>query len=271
MESVTGGVPAHLVAGVAVSLFSTSSGKVLLMAGITTSRCQKREATMSSRPPLRSAGRPNRPRSLPRSASPQDETILKTRWIEFKVRVEDISAQLEDAARDFEAWSALLKELPVNEAGSRIAGSDSHVAQFCALGRRAARRPDLRRLRETLQVYLETPEKYLGEPDVLTAPNAALTGELERLQREAEKLAQDYRKDRQALETLLAETAGLPPADQTLEQAIDQRAREVANSYRAQLAAARAAAEEEAQRTIREANSRQSGRSGCRSRADGEE
>ena len=89
--------------------------------------------------------------------------------------------------------------------------------------------------------------------DVSTAPNAALTGELERLQSEAEKLAKEYRRDRQALETLLAETAGLPPADLTLEKAIEQRAKDVANAYLAQLAAARAAAEEEAQRTLREA------------------
>jgi hypothetical protein len=80
-----------------------------------------------------------------------------------------------------------------------------------------------------------------------------LAQELDNLQSEVETLAKEYGRDRQALDTLAAETSGLPPADLTLEKAIEQRAKDVANAYLAQLAAARAAAEEEAQRTLREA------------------
>ena len=188
---------------------------------------------------------------------PDELLRTKTRWIEFKGRVEEISERLAAASHDIEAWSSLVKELPRNDAGRRIAGSKTHVDQYRALLDKP--RPIVRLvggLRDTLQANLELSQKYLGQEENATPPGAAMMQELDRLSTEVETMAKEYRTDRRALETLVSETAEMAPASQTLEQAIDQRARELAAQYRAQLAAATAAAEEEAQRTMREANAK---------------
>jgi hypothetical protein len=152
--------------------------------------------------------RTERPESTPPSTptvvvrpSPDELLRTRTRWIEYKGRVEEINEQLATASHDIEIWSSLVKELPGNEAGRRIAASKTHVDQYRALIEKS--RPSVRLvggLRDTLRANLELSQKYLGQQENMDPPSLAMTQELDRLSAEVETLAKEYRTDRHALE-----------------------------------------------------------------------
>jgi hypothetical protein len=148
----------------------------------------------------------------------------------------------------------LVKELPTNETGKKIAGSKAHVDQYRTLmtqPRSSARSAG--QIRDTLQVHMETVQHYLGQTDNITAPKTELMTELDQLQEKVKTLAREYHRDRLALESLISETANLPPSEQSLEKVAEQREKEVAGEYLAQLTAAKAKAEAESQSRLREA------------------
>lgn len=216
--------------------------------------------TLSPAPPidpLRSRSdmpRPETPPTLPPLPSPQETALAKSRWTEFARRAEAARKRLDSATEEIRKWSSLTEELPGNEAGRRIAGSVSHVEQFLALCEKPRLDPErIEGLREALDLHVETAESYLGQSENVTVPDDALAGDLDRQSNEVEALATEYRRDRRALEALVSATASLPPAERTLEQATLETVAEEADRYRSELASAKAAATEEAQRKIREA------------------
>lgn len=211
---------------------------------------------------LPSAPRPNEdaqhtaplPPAAPSRPKPEELAAAKMRWIDIKGQIEGIREDLDPALGDAETWMTLVRQLPGNEAGKRIAGSKTHVDQYRALLEQPRQPARLAmQCRDTLQVHLETAQRYLGQADNTTVPSSELVQELDRLNTEAKTLRQEYHRDRLALEGLVSETAKMPAAEITLEKAAEQREREVAAEYLAQLTATRAAAEAEAQKKLREA------------------
>lgn len=196
---------------------------------------------------------PAPPIPVPRPPSPEEVATAKLQWIRFKSRVEEVREQLQAVSQDNDVWSSLTKELPHNEAGRRIAGSPTHVDQFHALvvrPRTPAR--GLTTIRETLDVHLQTAQEYLSQSGNTAIPSPALTRELDDASSNVQALAQEYREDRLALQTLVSETDSVAMAEQPLEQVLEQRTAAVAREYREQLAKAKADAEAEAQRILRE-------------------
>ena len=190
----------------------------------------------------------------PPRPTPEDVAAAKMRWIDFKGQIEDIREDLAPALADTEGWTTLVKQLPTNEAGKRIAGSEAHVDQYSVLleqPRQPARLAG--QYHDALQVHLETAQTYLGQADNATTPTSAVIQDITRLKGDVKTLKTEYRRDRLALEKLVSETASVPPAELTLEKVVEQREKDVAGEYLAQLAAARAAAEAEAQQRLREA------------------
>ncbi|MCY2994769.1 MAG: hypothetical protein NTY19_43945 [Planctomycetota bacterium] len=99
---------------------------------------------------------------------------------------------------------------------------------------------------------MEAAQKYPGQTDNTTIPSAKLIQELGRVKGDVETVALEYRTDRKLLETLVSDTAGLTPADGTLEQVLEQRAAAAARQFCEQLAKAVKEAKAEAQRVLRE-------------------
>jgi len=189
----------------------------------------------------------------PPPPTPEELGAVKMRWIEVKGQIEDLRKDVASAVTDTQAWTALLTQLPSNEAGKRIARSKEHLDRYRSLleqPRQPARLAT--QYRDMLEVHLETANRYLGQTGNTTLPSTTLTQELRRLGDDAGALARDYRRDRLALEQLVAETVAMPPGDLTLEKAVEQRDREVAGKYLADLASAKAAAEAQAQQKLRE-------------------
>lgn len=190
----------------------------------------------------------------PARPSPEDVAATKMRWLGVKTKIDDLQERLDPALEDTKAWTTLLKQLPSDEAGKRIAGSKPHIDKYRSLMQET--RPPARlaeQYRDTLKVHQETVTKYLADPENTTGPRPELDQDLERLREDVKALASKYREARLALEGLVSETAAMPAADTTLEKAVQQREREVASQYLDQLTATRNAAEAEAQRILREA------------------
>jgi hypothetical protein len=175
------------------------------------------------------------------------------RWIDIKGQIEDLRENVASAVADTEAWTTLVKQLQSNEAGKRIAGSKEHIDRYRALLEQPRQPVRLAaQYRDMLEVHLETAKRYLGQTENATLPTETLTQEIDRLKTDTKTLAREYHRDRLALEQLVAETGALSPAEMTLEKAAEQREREVAGEYLAELAATKASAEAEAQRKLRE-------------------
>ncbi len=196
------------------------------------------------------------PPTVPPAAgpTPQETALAKSSWLEFKRRAEFTRKRLDSAEDDIQKWSTLMEALPGNDAGRRIASSIEHLDQFRALSEKP--RPDaeqIESLRDTLDLHQETAATYLSQSANISTPDDGLTQDLDRQLNEVEALALEYRRDRQALEALVAATASLSAAEQSLEQAVQTRVTDEANRYRAQLAAAKTAATEEGQRKIQDA------------------
>lgn len=193
------------------------------------------------------------PPVAPPPPTPEELATVKMRWIEVKGQIEDLRKDVVSAVTDTQTWTTLVTQLPSNEAGKRIAGSKEHLDRYRSLleqPRQPARLAT--QYRDMLEVHLETANRYLGQTGNTTLPATTLTQEVRRLGDEGGALARDYRRDRLALEQLVAETAAMPPGELTLEKAVEQRDREVAGKYLADLASAKAAAEAEAQQKLRE-------------------
>lgn len=202
---------------------------------------------------------PSPPAYTPPSAAPTPQAIAlaRSQWLSFQRRAEEARAPLPAVASDLKAFTALVRDLPRNDAGRRIAADPGRIDEFLALTERPL--PDSKRLESlnaALDLHVETAKTYLGQTESVIGPDAALEDELARKVREAESLEKELRRNRLALESLVTLTAEQPPAKATLEQAIKARKTEIADHYREELTAARAKAREDSERRIREAEER---------------
>lgn len=200
---------------------------------------------------------PVSPPAAPQFPAPEDLAVARSRWTDVKARIEEVRGDLDDAARDADSWSRLTQDLLASEAGRRIAGSQPCLDQYRALIE--GDRPDSSRLdalRDSLNVHLKVAQDYLGQPQNLSQPSPAITEELNRIATDLETIAYRYRTDHRALESLVAETADMSPAEHTLQVALEARRNELSRQYREQLAAALAEAEAEGQRKIEEARAK---------------
>lgn len=191
----------------------------------------------------------------PPAPSPETIAAAKLRWVRIKGQVEEMRDNLAPAVVDVQAWITLVKQLSEDETGKRIAGSKTHVDQYRTLLEQKRRPPRLaKEYRDTLDVHLETIQKYLAESENVTPPSESLGQMLNQLENDVKALAAEYHRDRLALEKLVADTATLTPANVTLTKAVEDREKDVAGEYLAELTTAKKKAEDEAQRKIRDAD-----------------
>ncbi len=191
----------------------------------------------------------------PPAPSPEAIATAKLRWVRLKGQVEEMRDNLAPAVADAQAWTNLVKQLSENDAGKRIAGSKTHVDQYRTLLEQKRKPARLaKEYHDTLGVHLETIQKYLAESENVIPPSDSLIQTLNQLQDDVKAFGDEYHLARLALEKLVADTAALMPANVTLAKAVEEREKEVAGEYLAQLTAVKEKAEAEAQKKLREAS-----------------
>ena len=202
-----------------------------------------------------STGQPLPSQSVAPSMPPLEQiAAAKTRWADVKGRIEDLRSELDETSRNIDSWERSTQDLLTSEAGHRIAGSQSGLDQYRALietERPSGSRLDV--LRDAIEIHLNTAQQYLGQPAITQPPGPTTTEELTRIAADLDTIAYRYRTDRGALDSLVAETAAMAPAEQTLQAALQKRRSELARQYREQLTEDLAEGEAEGQRKIREA------------------
>jgi hypothetical protein len=193
------------------------------------------------------------PADSPRPSS-RERMTAKAGWTDFQTHAKPLREILDEAVKNAEVCTALLKALSQNDEGRRIAGSPTHVDRLCNLLEEPPPTADfLKGLRDTVQVHLEMAKTCLDQEGNAIPPEGTLIQDLQRLKTEVEPLALRCRHDRDEIERLRAETASLPPAERTLDGVLEARIQERRREDFDQRAAARKAAREEGQRKIREA------------------
>ncbi len=93
------------------------------------------------------------------------------RWLGVQTKIDDLQERLDPALEDTKAWTTLLKQLPSDEAGKRIAGSKPHIDKYRSLMQET--RPPARlaeQYRDTLKVHQETVTKYLADRRIRPGP-----------------------------------------------------------------------------------------------------
>jgi hypothetical protein len=241
---VGAGILYHFTAQQAANRDATDQGKVVAASATTPSETAGRP-TASHDSNCKSSAAPPTPEAIART---------KLRWVRVKGQIEELRDSLRPATTDVETWTTLLKQLSENDAGKRIAGDKKYVDQYRALlehPRKPARSAE--EYRDSIQIHLEAVDKCLNNAENMTQPSDAMAKDLEQLQNGIQALTKEYHTDRIALEKIVSDTAKMSPSQLTLAKAIEEREKEIAGEYLAQLDAVKKKADDEGQRKIREA------------------
>lgn len=181
--------------------------------------------------------------------------VAELRWKQLRGQVEEMQKNLVPAVADAQTWTSLIEQLSEDDAGKRISSSKEHVEQYRRLLEQKRKPARLaQEYHDALNIHKETIKEYLAEPKNTTPPSDSLVQMLSQLQDDIKVLADEYHRDRRALENLVADTATFKPTNVTLAKAVEDREKAVAGEYLTQLTVVKEKAEAEAQKKLREAS-----------------